>query len=362
MITIATLNTWGIPFVRDRHRRMQALALEIASGKYDIVGLQEIWDMEDLERMQRGAELGGFAYTHHFKSGHVGSGLVVLSRYPIVELDFHRYRLRGTAETVYYGDYIAGKGIGLARIQTPDGLLNFYITHLIAQYEADDRDQYVAHRAAQMFEAARFINHRTAATAPAVMVGDFNVRPDQLGYRIITTLAGMRDVYDALHPGDAGYTLSNDNLYVHAKSERIDYMMTRGGVQAESIQIAFQGVPGTSIPYSDHYGLVMRCRLADAESTSTVDIQPVLVEILDVLQAGLTDARRRQAHRVTRFQIGLLAFVAVHLLPRRVMLLARPLTLLHLLIQRWLARYFIQDEIGDLQEVLAEVETLVYSS
>ncbi|PJF22371.1 MAG: hypothetical protein CUN56_06330 [Phototrophicales bacterium] len=362
MITIATLNAWGIPFVKDRQRRMQALALEIASGKYDIVGLQEIWDVKDWVRIKRGAELGGLKYGHHFTSGAVGSGLVVFSRYPITMLDFYRFRLRGTAETIHRGDYIAGKGIGLARIHTPQGMLDFYITHLIAQYQDDALDEYPAHRAAQMFEAARFINHRQQF--PAVIVGDFNVRPDQLGYRIITSLTGMKDVFAGLHPDTPGYTLSTDNPYIQSKSERIDYIMTRG-IKAESIEMAFQQIPGTSIPYSDHYGLVMRCQLSQIDSNMTVDQadrQAVLKAILNTLQNGLTDAHRRQARRISQTYIGLLALVAAHLFPARIRNILRLPFILYSLTQASLARYFIQDEINDLKAIMAEVETLVHSS
>ena len=361
MMTIATLNTWGIPYVKDRPQRMNALAAELATGQYDIIGLQEIWDEKDFDTLRQSAESNGLCYTHHFKSGYVGSGLGVFSRYPIIELDFHRFRLTGTAETFYHGDYMAGKGIGLARIKTPDGILDFYITHLIAQYHPDAFDEYPAHRAAQMFEATRFIN--TRPDNPAILVGDFNVRPDQLGYRLITTLSGMQDAYGALHPDAAGYTHSNENVYVHEpQSQRIDYIMHRNGITPQSIQLAFEAIPNASIPYSDHYGLIMTCTFHPQPPDRLNDPLTVLQELYEVMQAGIIDGKQRQEYRNTRFQIGILAFLAVNLLPRRVKLILRSITIIYIVTQRALMDYFIRDEVNDMKQVLAEVETLVHSS
>lgn len=47
-ITILTLNIWGIPYVsKDREVRVKAIGEELASGKYDIVSLQEVWSEAD---------------------------------------------------------------------------------------------------------------------------------------------------------------------------------------------------------------------------------------------------------------------------------------------------------------------------
>jgi len=107
---------------------------------------------------------------------------------------FRRFRLSGSAETIYHGDYIVDKGIGFARVQTPMGELDVYLLHTIARYQPDDQDYYHPHRVAQLFEAALYVNTISKGN-PIIMLGDFNVRTDQLGYRLFTTMTGARNCY-----------------------------------------------------------------------------------------------------------------------------------------------------------------------
>lgn len=45
-LTVVTLNAWGLPFPivgsADRSQRMQHIGREFATGKYDLVALQEV--------------------------------------------------------------------------------------------------------------------------------------------------------------------------------------------------------------------------------------------------------------------------------------------------------------------------------
>ena len=42
------------------------------------------------------------------RSGALGAGLAILSRWPIVEMETHMYRLTGVPVFVHQGDWIAG--------------------------------------------------------------------------------------------------------------------------------------------------------------------------------------------------------------------------------------------------------------
>lgn len=47
----------GIPFVSsDREERIKAISLELNSGKYDIVSLQEVWSESDFQRIKENTE------------------------------------------------------------------------------------------------------------------------------------------------------------------------------------------------------------------------------------------------------------------------------------------------------------------
>jgi sphingomyelin phosphodiesterase 2 len=64
-VTLFLLNR-GIPGIsKDRKTRMNAIAEELALGKYDIVCLQEVWSDNDYIHIKRLAH-SVLPYSHHF--------------------------------------------------------------------------------------------------------------------------------------------------------------------------------------------------------------------------------------------------------------------------------------------------------
>ena len=49
-------------------------------------------------------------------SGVVGSGTMILSKWPILETKFKKFSLNGYKHEVWYGDALAGSGIGMAKL------------------------------------------------------------------------------------------------------------------------------------------------------------------------------------------------------------------------------------------------------
>ena len=47
---------------------------------------------------------------------------------------FYQFSVGGPPEAVWQGDWIAGKGIGLACVDTPEGRVQLYDTHTCANY------------------------------------------------------------------------------------------------------------------------------------------------------------------------------------------------------------------------------------
>ncbi|KAG0308624.1 phospholipase C type enzyme [Dissophora globulifera] len=92
-LSVLTLNCWGLTFARnDRRDRMRAIGHHLASAEsstYDIVGLQEVWAYEDFV-LVRDIVSEAFPFAKHWTSGLFGSGLVVLSKYPIKSTSLRR--------------------------------------------------------------------------------------------------------------------------------------------------------------------------------------------------------------------------------------------------------------------------------
>lgn len=120
----------GIPYVsKDRANRMSAIAEKLVDEDYDIVCLQEIWSIHDFN-MMRSCTLKKLPHSHYFFSGVVGSGVCLLSRYPIEDVIFHKWPLNGYVHKIHHGDWFGGKGVGLCRIQIKDALVNVYVAHV----------------------------------------------------------------------------------------------------------------------------------------------------------------------------------------------------------------------------------------
>jgi sphingomyelin phosphodiesterase 2 len=181
---VLSINCWGVPYVSKlRKQRMNALAKFINDSDIDICAFQEIWIEEDYKRLC-GKTSNSFPYSYYFKSGIIGSGLVVISKYPIIEVALKRFSLNGKPHKIFHSDWFGGKSIGLCRILIDDFKVDFYVTHLHACYSSTN-DEYAAHRVAQMWEVLQFIRH--TARNNVIVVGDFNCDPFSVGYALITS-------------------------------------------------------------------------------------------------------------------------------------------------------------------------------
>lgn len=67
----------------------------------------------------------------------------------------------------------------------------FNCLQLHAQYH--EPDNYEAHRIAQSFEMSQFIRNTSESCDLVIVGGDFNFRPDQLGYNIIRYNGNLYD-------------------------------------------------------------------------------------------------------------------------------------------------------------------------
>jgi sphingomyelin phosphodiesterase 2 len=118
-IRILSLNCWGLKFISKlRNERLTEIGIQIAAAnpQPDIVGLQECWTQQDYHAIREKTR-HILPYGKFYHSGIFGGGLVILSRWPIVESNMVRYPLNGRPAAFYRGDWFVGKGVACARIQ-----------------------------------------------------------------------------------------------------------------------------------------------------------------------------------------------------------------------------------------------------
>lgn len=298
-----TLNCWGPPLIaRDRSARMDAIGKALGQMELDVAGLQELYQEKDRQSVMQGAATGGLVHSCYFPSGIMGSGLLLLSRFPIEDATFLRFRLNGRPQELLRSDYYAGKGIARIRLKTPLGPVDVYDTHLIAGYGEIGPDIFYYHRIAQAYEIVRYVN-AMSQQVPAIVAGDLNSTPDELPYNTCLGLAALKDSYWTANPGDLGITVTTDIPYVLVhEPERIDYILYRQGDARAWEVLSSEVVMKTTPPdmgilaYSDHYGVCTTFEMTtgEAEPLPIAGERDAVVQLDLALNEGLTHAQGAQ--------------------------------------------------------------------
>jgi endonuclease/exonuclease/phosphatase family metal-dependent hydrolase len=313
--SLLTLNVWGAPYAQHRASRMRAIAQKIRHLNPDIVCFQEVYLPDDRRLLQHNLP-PELEYQVYFPSGLLGSGLLTVSRYPIIETAFHRFRLGGKPEDIKRGDYYAGKGVGLTRIQTPAGIVDVYNIHPHAQYKNTPNNEYAVYTGSNLYEAARFI-HTHSPYNPVILAGDYNTQPHEAGYRLITTLTQLVDTDAYLHPEMPGLTFVPDNPYVKSPPQRLDYVMVKRGLHtgfdlldaAVVLSETLSGENGAKA-YSDHYGVWVTLEIVDAPAAVLTTLngssaKNVLDELAMQLRKSVADTTVKIDSHTEKMLLGL---------------------------------------------------------
>jgi len=192
MVTFNIQSLWVVGW--NRPARMRALGDLMVEFQPDIVCWQEAFIDSDRALLIESLEGSGLEYHEYYPSATMGSGLMISSRYPIREALFHRFEASNPWHRVWEGDWWAGKGVALARIELPDGqgIVDVYNTHAQAGY---GRPSYIDVRKDQFRETAAFFEATHLPTAPGFYLGDINARDGRnAGYELIVELANLERV------------------------------------------------------------------------------------------------------------------------------------------------------------------------
>ncbi|MFO7975783.1 MAG: endonuclease/exonuclease/phosphatase family protein [Candidatus Hydrogenedentota bacterium] len=247
-LKIITFNIWDL-YHESSHRsdRMKYIGSNLAALEPDIVGFQEAFIAKDRQVILGTLAKAGLSHAMYFPSGLVGSGLLVVSRYPIEEAFFHRYTEGGKPYKVHHGDWWAGKGVCVTRLALPEGYVDFFNTHIHAQYNSSEYDHV---RMSQIKELAAFINAAALNTVPTLSVGDYNVEPSEPQYQTLVEEANLERMMTMDTRIDHIFAVNN-SLYT------FEVLKT---VPIEAVI----HVPGGSIGLSDHSGYMSTIRIRPA--------------------------------------------------------------------------------------------------
>jgi hypothetical protein len=166
-INLLFWNVWNLPScLTDGRSKERAKEISPILDKYDIACLNEAFvnkkELFSSCTHQFCATLGRQWYTVF------DSGLVLLSRFPIIETKGQHFRKRAAIDT------FAAKGVLCVRLQTgsnQDETLDVYVTHM----QAGNTQAEHAARSVQSLQLADFINSTSGDTNDIVFVGDLNM-------------------------------------------------------------------------------------------------------------------------------------------------------------------------------------------
>ena len=197
ILKVVTFNIRDLYLVEgNRVNRMRSIGKKFAELNPDIIGVQEAFVKRDRRKILKDIQNTQLRYNLYYPSGLVGSGLFILSAFPIKKKSFLRYSKNGKWYKLWHGDWWVGKGAAHSRIQLPDnqGYLDFFNTHTHAQYYIND--EYHETRCSQMNELGRFIQHISRENYPSLVVGDFNCEPGSLEYKIAVEEGNLTRMMD----------------------------------------------------------------------------------------------------------------------------------------------------------------------
>ncbi|XP_069732070.1 sphingomyelin phosphodiesterase 2 [Phaenicophaeus curvirostris] len=327
-LRIFDLNCWAIRYLsKRRQERIQLIGDTLRHQGFDLVLLQEVWSEQDYSDLK--ARLGScYPFSHYFRSGVIGSGLCVFSRFPILDTLLYQYSLNGYPYMLQHGDWFCGKSVGLVIIKISGIIFNVYVTHLHAEYSRE-KDAYLPHRLVQAWELAQFIRHTSKAADVVLLGGDLNMHPEDVGIRLLRGWTGLRDAFTEatrFEGCEDGCTLIPNNCFT-VKSEllpfplgiRIDYILYKAvssfTVKCEELKTTTGTAPGMDIPFSDHEAVMATLhiqRQEQAVGASLGTTEPALVDVVTEARTevgvGLRAAQRQ------RYSTGRLAVLALLLL------------------------------------------------
>lgn len=177
-IKTCSMNVWGLKYItKNKAYRINELSSQFSQSDCDIIALQELFVTKDFEKFEQQLKR---THPHRFwfKSGVVGSGLAIFSKYLIKKAFFQPFRLNGKFRKMFHGDWFASKGIGHAEIYLPQLDLSFNIltTHMIANYQrllGESDDIYHIQRYSQTYELIDYLN-KVSKEELFILLGDFN--------------------------------------------------------------------------------------------------------------------------------------------------------------------------------------------
>jgi endonuclease/exonuclease/phosphatase family metal-dependent hydrolase len=259
--------------VFDDSDRRDVIIQNLLKVDVECVGLSEVWANKSKNLIISGvaSKFPYSAWDNNSNRLEIGSGLLLLSKYPLQNIEFHRY------SDLVGPDHLSQKGFLSAEMEHPTTPIQIIVTHTQA-----DNDQAAIH--ARKENITQLVNGLQAVggNLPMALLGDLNIagedeagKPTDEYQELIKALSqcGLDDCFRRYAPDPkrnpgVTYDAVNNKLIwrfapddrVQKIQQRIDYVFARGAsttlAEIPITQFSFQELLVT-YDLSDHYPLVV---------------------------------------------------------------------------------------------------------
>jgi endonuclease/exonuclease/phosphatase family metal-dependent hydrolase len=262
-LKVLTFNTWGISDGRNKKERFALIPGAVSELSPDIIIFQEVFEEWERTELKAGLVKAGYpADGFRYFPLRYGTGIMVVSRYPITDEKFEPYQAFKWPEN----KESLGRGMAVLRIQAPGGDVLLATTHITPGNLADlQRSEGML----EFYEMAKLIFEQSAKTGVKnmLMAGDLNADPPKLIYHIFPALTGFKNVYSFLHNGQFAPTNDRrENPNTIMGIEAIDHIFfgnlpgASTGLAPKTAQVvldhAFKAADGKEYFLSDHFGML----------------------------------------------------------------------------------------------------------
>jgi endonuclease/exonuclease/phosphatase family metal-dependent hydrolase len=212
-LRLVTYNIWGLPaWINGADSaRYASIAAELESHAPHFILLQEVWSTSAHEAIPAGNEWSTASNSNQKLLFH-RSGLVSLSRFPIVDTAFHAFQAGA------WPDALVNKGALKITVELSPALrVNVWNVHLQAGSAARVRSR-------QIVELADWVRRAEDGQAADLIAGDFNCTPDSERYAQLTKLLGV----DSSQLGSQPHFVTYDGCRSATTEARtLDYVFVR---------------------------------------------------------------------------------------------------------------------------------------
>lgn len=252
---IATINTFTIPVVPPfRQERISLIGDRIDHYQFDYVSIQEAFSNSVRSKLY---DRSLMPYTKYFDvKGTIGSGMVMLSKYPLDRQTFWYHLLMGRAHNA---EFWSGKGVAKATIVKSGLPVSLYNVHLLSRLSknADENVDYNSvDRLSELFEVFTQIVEQRDSDAFAVL-GDFNMNVNNKEFTFFKNLTQLEGTL--FQESDQSLcTYCGSNSFVKKGEGQLDYIWISPRLEFLEKEIFLKKtyvISGKPSNLSDHYGV-----------------------------------------------------------------------------------------------------------